>query len=366
MINTTTHNPTEKEAVPDNTSKMPLPTPTVSTPPEPPAIKRISDDDLFRSSSQYRIWSFTKEQLKEKREQLSSKVSALVREKIERFLAENNSQLSNEEINEIRNKAIPVNAAEELQLITLYAQKIQLFGNKLRLPTEVVATAVCFFKKFYLETSVMEIHPKEMFFTCLFFACKSENYFIGIDSFASKVKKPKDSILKHEFRLLEGLKFTLMNHHPYKALHGFFLDIQMVLMKKVDLNYLGKVYENCKNMLNASLLTETMYHYTPPQITLAVLLTEDEALCLKYLEVKFPKTAESSNSVGLYEKVVKIIRECQKDLSVSYIPSKEVAVNIAAKVHYCDDPMVVVKRLKRKRDQQEENATSIDKQQKSS
>ena len=71
---------------------------------------------------------------------------------------------------------------------------------------------------------------------------------------------------------------------------------------KVDLNYMGQIYDRCKKRITAALLTDVVYFYTPPQITLATLLIEDEALVTRYLETKFPSREGSQESVPGNEK----------------------------------------------------------------
>ncbi|CCH61691.1 hypothetical protein TBLA_0F01480 [Henningerozyma blattae CBS 6284] len=269
---------------------------TTSSTDKLPAYKRISDDDLYRHSTQYRLWSFTPEQLANKRIQTNEEATRKINDNLLAFIKNHSNDYTPEEITLIREKAIPVTMEEEIKLINFYTKKVQVIAQHLNLPTEIVATSISFFRRFFLENSVMEIDPKTTVHTTIFLACKSENYFIGVDSFAKKAKSSREAILKYEFQLLESLKFSLLNHHPYRALHGFFLDIQSVLRDKVDVKYMGQIYDRCKKRITDALLTDAVYFYTPPQITLAMLLLEDETLIIKYLETKFPSQQLDSNS----------------------------------------------------------------------
>lgn len=364
-------------------SASPVPTKSATAQAKAPQSKRITDDDLYRNSSQYRVWSFTKEQLQQRRNALNKRAAAVVREKVRQFI-EDHQELSQEELNAIVERAIPVTTEEELKFINFFAKKVQSFCYSLNLPTEVTATAISFFRRFFLINSAMEIHPKHILLTSIFLACKSENYFIGIEAFAKKTKSKSESILKYEFNLLESLQFTLLNHHPFRPLHGFFLDIQFVLRGKVDLNYLGQIYTNCKKKIMEILLTDAVYLYTPPQITLASLLIEDEALTLKYLEVKFgspsneidlttddeepksetktegePETEkdasakETKTPIIQLDKLLALIRECQDVITKKDIFTKEEATMTDAKLHYGQNPMMIVERLKRQKQQRD-------------
>ncbi|CAI4053734.1 TFIIH complex kinase subunit CCL1 SKDI_16G2900 [Saccharomyces kudriavzevii IFO 1802] len=355
---------------------------------KPPNYKRISDDDIYRHSSQYRMWSYTREQLQEKRIDTNARAVAYIEENLLKFREAHD--LAEEEMKVLEAKAIPLTMEEELNLVNFYAKKVQVIAQHLNLPTEVVATSISFFRRFFLENSVMQIDPKSIVHTTIFLACKSENYFISVDSFAQKAKSNRESILKFEFKLLESLKFSLLNHHPYKPLHGFFLDIQNILYGKVDLNYMGQIYDRCKKRISGALLSDVVYFYTPPQITLAALLIEDEALVTRYLEMKFPNvegiqepeaknmTKEAQNDTSKTEKdkkqntkdekssidavkLLAVIREC-KDLIEEPNPlSTEDAKRIAAKNYYCQNPSSLVQKLKRKMN---EDTSTAEKRQK--
>lgn len=329
--------------------------------------KRITDDDLYRHSSQYRLWSFTVDSLKEKRVLINENATLKVEDSLNKFIEDKQNSLSDMEIQKIKSKAVPVTPEEELKLVGFYAKKVQMIAQHLNLPTEVVGTSIIFFKRFFLENSVMEFDPKDLVHTTIFLACKSENYFISVDSFANKAKSKRDEILKYEFKLLESLKFTLLNHHPYKPLHGFYLDIQNVLHGKVDLNYMGKIYDRCKKKITEALLTDVVYHFTPPQITLAVFLNEDEQLIRRYLELKFGstetnKSTESNNNNNKeneskinVQKLLDIILDCKKMIESYHTISTQDAKLIYAKIYYCKHPDIVVQKLKRKLEQ-----TSVD------
>ncbi|CCE65194.1 hypothetical protein TPHA_0K00600 [Tetrapisispora phaffii CBS 4417] len=334
---------------------------------KPEGYKVISDDDLFRSSSQYRLWSFTKEQLDTKRVDTNAHAVAAIEEKLTMFKKDYASDISEEDAKMINEKAIPLTAEEELKLVDFYAKKVQGIAQHLNLPTEVVSSALIFFKRFYLENSVMEIDPKTIVHTIIFLACKSENYFISVDSFSKKTKASRDTILKYEFRILESLKFSLLCHHPFKPLHGFFLDIQNVLHGKVDVKYMGEIYTKTKKRISDALLTDVAFLFTPPQITLAALSLEDEQLTEKYLETKFSNTdtiIEASKDTNEKDKDSEVIKEDRPD-KINYIlllslidqckevmsnPSQvsmEEAKSSAAKLYFCNHPMNIIQRNKK-------------------
>lgn len=368
---------------------------TVAAVEKPANYKRVNDDDLFRHSSQYRLWSFTPEQLEQKRIYTNAQTVSAVEEMLLKFRDDNLTDMTEEEIKNLQEKAVPVTEEEELKLVDFYAKKVLGIAQHMNLPTEVIATSLIFFRRFYLENSVMEIDPKTIVHTTIFLACKSENYFISVDSFAKKTKATKEAILKYEFKILESLKFSLLNHHPYRPLHGFFLDIQSILNGKVDVKYMGQIYERCKKRITDALLTDVVFLYTPPQITLATLLLEDEALTVKYLETKFapikvetktkereentvkketePKSDESVMKEEAkeklaqdakvvdpdaidFDKLMKLIAACKEKLQRVPQILMDDAKSIAAKVYFCSHPNSSFQRTKRQQENKVDEA----------
>lgn len=370
----------ESSQVPDLSTDKTAPKEEVEEEEKPPYYKRITDDDLYRNSSQYRMWSYTADHLREKRSETCQRATEVVNRKLEEFVNTHQDELTEEDMKILKLKASPLTMDEELKLINFYSKKVQVIAQHLNLPTEVVATSITFFRRFYLENSVSEYDPKNLVHTTIFLACKSENYFISVDSFAKKAKSSRDAILKYEFKLLESLKFSLLNHHPYKPLHGFFLDIQTVLHGKVDLKYMGQIYDRCKKRITDALLTDVVYLYTPPQITLAILLMEDEQLVKRYLGMKFGKeetpeegdidskkkddsapdtedteskdkesTKKAPEDIN-FDKLFSVIEECKQTLKNSESVSTEEAKRVAAKNYYCQKPDILLQKLKRKKE----------------
>lgn len=270
----------------------------------------VTGDDLFRRSSQYQLWSFTREQLEEVRLRAHEKGR---QEAIEKFkiVYEKNEETRREVFlkypSELCFEALLdlVTFEEETKYLTFQTESIIKTANFFRMPTQVKAAAVSFFKRFYLYNSVMQYHPRNVLLTCIFLAAKSENYFISIESFCKSLPKtePKD-VLDLEFTVLQALKFTLFIHSPFRSLYGFFLDFQAVLLHTgedvydISVDTIGKAYDKGKNWLNTYAFQSSIeFLFTPPQIALTALYDVDQNLTERYLKKKFleSNTLESTN-----------------------------------------------------------------------
>lgn len=250
---------------------------------EDEAPNRVTNDELYRRSTQYRFWSFTKDELSDLRIKVNARGLEILRKRID-SLSDDSDLLIKRYVNEeFKNIAVE----EERQIVTYYARKCSDLSNFFKFTTQVKLSAISYLFKFYLVHSIMEYYPQQIMYTCLFLSAKSENNFIGINNFSKAIPKTTpESILKFEYLILDTMRFTLTCHHPMRPMYGFYLDIQNVLTK-LDFNRLCKDFEHCKNLINESVFTSVQFLFTPPQIALAVLYIVDDVVCMRYLMRKF-------------------------------------------------------------------------------
>lgn len=86
-------------------------------------------------------------------------------------------------------------------------------------------------KRFYLNNSVMNYHPKQIMVTCVYLACKVDEFNVPMEKFVANVKgdntKARDFVLNNELMLMEQLKFHLTTHNPFRSVEGFLIDIKV-------------------------------------------------------------------------------------------------------------------------------------------
>ncbi|KAM9894949.1 hypothetical protein OXX69_011195 [Metschnikowia pulcherrima] len=326
--------------------------------PAPTEKKHVSGDDLYRRSSQYQTWSFSSAELHEKKQQANengrqaalalfeSTRAAMVAEKPEIF-AEFGSQLTSS-ILEL------ISFEEEQRYLHFFGQQIVQICAHFKMPTQVKATAISFFRKFYLVNSVMEYRPRNILYTAVFLAAKSENYFISIDTFCSRLPKTKpEDILGLEFIILSALKFSLLVHHAFRPLYGFFLDFQSLLlhpapaMYDVNVDTIGQLYDRAKTWLNDhALLSDAPFLYTPPQIALAALYDSDKRITERYLRLKFLGGEEAKNQADRdrFDLHVRTIKKCIKIAKQETATSREESTKIDEKCFFALNPQKLLKR----------------------
>lgn len=247
--------------------------------------------ELYRRSSQYRLWSFTEDQLTTR-------------------ISERHAMAASDEL--------ALTPQDELIVVLYYAsEKIKDFCEVFALPSQVRATSVVFFRRFYLENSVLEYDPRLMLPTCVFLASKAENYFIPIAKFCEPLTVEPPQIMQLEFALLKALKFTLTVHNALKPLHGFFLDMQ-ANTEGFEVAELATIHDSAKKIIIDAFVSDVVFLYTPTHIALAALMEVNELLTTQYMAscMDGPNTS--------LDKLLEMVQACRQKLFVAQPPKTEV------------------------------------------
>lgn len=127
-----------------------------------------------------------------------------------------------------------LNQADEAVMRLYWEKYIQKIVTQL-FPVErgrllVMASALTYFKRFYLVNSVMDHNPRHIMVTCVNMANKAEEWMgrSGVDlTKLSEVTKTKAEKIVHlEVPLLDSIRFHLRIFHPYKPLKGHIAAVQ--------------------------------------------------------------------------------------------------------------------------------------------
>ncbi|KAH8595817.1 cyclin-like protein [Bisporella sp. PMI_857] len=307
----------------------------------------MSEDERYRTSTQFRAWSFTPASLLAQRIQTNENAALRVRAAVQRIReARARSTDSHDAEKEAANVTIPdgeidcLTVEEELKLVTFYCRQALELGDFLKVATDVKATAVQYIKRFYISNSVMTYNPADVLKTALFFSTKTENHYISIADFAKRLPNTKEAdVLALEFLLTQGLRFMFDVRHPFRALEGAVME--MLAVAKREFPFLpggarpaakpdrleqrvmeahGKAREYLKI---SALLTDVYFHFTPSQIMMASLLIVDSKLLEWYIDSKLPSTMDQGS---MRMKVLSTIGQCADLLkSVNPFRSKDEA-----------------------------------------
>ncbi|KAI1944227.1 hypothetical protein LOZ52_000352 [Ophidiomyces ophidiicola] len=284
----------------------------------------MPEDDRYRTSSQFRLWSFTKEGLTS----IRAKTNANACKRVKRASVNQ----PDAEKGTVGHSDLDIDCLlpeEELELVQYYCEKTLELADEYQppLPTTVRATAIQYIRRFYLTNSAMIYHPKDIMPCALFLATKTENYYMPLRSFAEKIPKlSPEEIIGPEYLLSEGLRYTFDVRHPFRGLDGGMMELHAIvngqgplkpnareqsateLQQYIETNYpppagsaaksiadrIGLVHNQTRHILKAAAQTTDAYFlFSPPQIWLSALLLIDKPLLDFYLDTKFgPNTSD--------------------------------------------------------------------------
>lgn len=221
----------------------------------------------------------------------------------------------------------------------------------------------------------MTYHPTDILKTALFFATKTENYYFRLTKFADAIGKTKpEDVLASEFLLTQGLRFTFDVRHPFRALEGAVMELEVLsngtipalpggplaeelpsnMEKRVKVAH-GKAREYLKT---SAALTDVYFHYTPSQIMMAALMLADQDLVEWYVRVKFPTDGQMLAKVlGVVERCADMLRTVAPNSEPSAAEKKELSA-LSKKLKKCRNPekmdLVALQRAKREGDGEDE------------
>lgn len=323
----------------------------------------LNEDTLYRTSTQYRLWSFSTSSLADLRNKTHITATDRVLKAIRRHRAHAAADVD---------APIDVLTLTDSHRILLHysAMLLKIAGSSssqsFHFDPHVGATAVQFLRRFYLTNSPMTYHPKDVMFTMLWLAMKSENLpkrqlqlrgMVERLTDGLKIKGvTEEKVLAMEFIVCQGLRFTLEVRHPFRGVRAVGWELGMVArgegkvllgdekdvgkekgrLLRLELpaeerrwvgedgelrprrgdgaeGALERVEDACARVDGllgmAGQLTNVYFLYTPSQILLSALWLADEPLARFYLSLKLPADSPTTS------KILETIAECAVELS---------------------------------------------------
>ncbi|KAL4925411.1 TFIIH complex kinase subunit CCL1 [Aspergillus undulatus] len=353
------------------------------------------EDDFYRTSSQFRLWSFTEDSLRTVRQNTnifaSDRVRGALRRAREARQSANSSAAGTPNPNgsDADSKAGEekdpecLTPEEEQDFVRYFCEQIIQLGESYKppLPTIVRATAIQYLRRFYLTNSPMTYHPKTIMPCALFIATKTDNYYMSLRQFADGVPgdTSAEDIITPEFLVMQSLRFTFDVRHPFRGLEGGIMELNAIsqglgqpaphlphqtadsLRRSISSlppapnnqpsssisDRLARAHHNTREILkSAAQMTDAYFLYTPSQIWLAALLIADQPLAEFYLDTKLPPPPPSDTTHPLSHlrtKLIQTLTSCSAHLN-SYKPlgsnpdQKKAMRRIAKKLYHCQNP----------------------------
>ncbi|XP_078164724.1 cyclin-H1-1-like isoform X2 [Carex rostrata] len=100
---------------------------------------------------------------------------------------------------------------DEEYMRIFYEQEIQEVCKAFQFPIKIQAISLIYFKRFYLQWSVMQHHSKSIMLTCIYASCKVEENHVSAEELGKGIKQDHKPILNNEIR--NGELEHLQNFH---------------------------------------------------------------------------------------------------------------------------------------------------------
>ncbi|KAL4890133.1 cyclin-like protein [Aspergillus ambiguus] len=358
------------------------------------------EDDFYRASSQFRLWSFTEASLASLRAKTNANASERVRTAIRRARETRTSATpsaagtpSEDPLPTQQQPEIEcLTAEEELLLVRYYCEQlIQLAeAHQPPLPTTVRATAIQYLRRFYLTNSPMTYHPKNIMLCALFLATKTDNCYVALRDFAATIPgdATAEDIIAPEFLVMQSLRWAFDVRHPFRGLEAGTMELSATAeglaqpaphlphhtadslrqrlfalppagggalppsskdaKARVDERIARAHHAARETLKSAAQMTDAYFLYTPAQIWLAALLLVDRPLAEFYLETKIgggPDEPIPPPFVELRAKLLVTLENCvrllQSYASTDFASDPEQKKNIrriGKKLYHCQNP----------------------------
>jgi len=226
--------------------------------------------------------------------------------------------------------------AEERVLVLSYEHQLREFCRKFQppMPRYVVGTALHYLKRFYLQNSVMDYPPKEILVTCVYLACKVEEFNVSMDQFVGNLKGDRERaasiILNNELLLMQQLNYHLTIHNPFRPLEGLMIDIKTRFPSLRDAE---RLRPGVDEFLEKVFYTDAILVYSPSQIALAAIIHSASAM-KENVDEYITRTLFGDDEKFLFNLVeaVKKIRVMVRSLE---IPSRDTIKVLEKKLDDC-------------------------------
>ncbi|KAG9450096.1 hypothetical protein H6P81_010061 [Aristolochia fimbriata] len=233
----------------------------------------------------------------------------------------------------------PLNTEEEQLMRVFYEHKIQEVCGAFGFPHKIQGTAIIYFKRFYLQWSVMEHHPKHIMLTCIYASCKVEENHVSAEELGKGIQQDHQVILNNEMIVFQSLGFDLIVYAPYRSVEGFVNDMEEFCQTNGGQpERLKDLLETTRQEVDRTMLTDAPLLFPPGQLALAALRRSNEVHRVldfsRYLDSIFSRQ-HSTHSKEEFEESLSKIDSLATKLK---IPTTKDMVHIDRKLKKCWDP----------------------------
>lgn len=218
---------------------------------------------MFHNSSQRKYWIFDSDNELEKN----------------RYEANKKFRMKAKESGKPVNESVFLERHEEDVLLRHYERRLLDFCNAFKpaMPKSVVGTAAMYFRRFYVNNSIMEYHPRIIMLTCAYLSCKVEEFNVSSTQFVGNLlqetpagqERVLEQILEYELLLIQQLNFHLVVHNPFRPMEGLLIDLKT---RYPALENPESLRKSSDDFLTQAAMTDAGLLFSPSQIALTAIL----------------------------------------------------------------------------------------------
>ncbi|KDP23501.1 hypothetical protein JCGZ_23334 [Jatropha curcas] len=254
----------------------------------------------FQTSTHRAKWIFTPQQLVEKHKATNQRAKQMLEKygttrmevDVDGSLSYPEPQVNTAENAYKHSRPKPLSVEEEQFMRVYYEYKLR------------EATALIYFKRFYLQWSVMEHDPKNIMLTCIYSACKIEENHVSAEELGKGISQDHHMILNYEMIILQAwiwllcycytillllfsilniifsmqsLEFDLIVYAPYRSVEGFINDMEEFCHATDDqIQMLKELQSSAVAEVDKIMFTDAPLLFPPGQLALAALRSANE------------------------------------------------------------------------------------------
>uniref|UniRef100_A0A2P2KYV6 Cyclin-H1-1 n=2 Tax=Rhizophora mucronata TaxID=61149 RepID=A0A2P2KYV6_RHIMU len=171
----------------------------------------------------------------------------------------------------------PLSVEEEQFMRVYYEYKLREVCSAFYFPHKIQGTALTYFKRFYLQWSVMEHDPKNVMLSCIYAACKIEENHVSAEELGKGISQDHQMILNYEMIVLQSLEFDLIVYAPYRSVEGFINYMQEFFhVSDGQIQMLKDLQDTAREAVDKIMLTDAPLLFPPGQLALAALRSSNE------------------------------------------------------------------------------------------
>ncbi|CAA7402209.1 unnamed protein product [Spirodela intermedia] len=257
----------------------------------------------------------------------------------------------------------PLNCEEEQLMRIFYEHKIQEVCAAFKFPHKIQATAIIYFKRFYLQWSVMEHHPKHIMLTCIYASCKIEESHVSAEELGKGIEQDHHVILNNEMIVFQGLGFDLIVYAPYRSIEGFVVDMEDFCRAGNDQQQTFKdLRDTAISETDLTMLTDAPLLFPPGLLALAALYKSNETHRALNFESYLDSLMSRRSSLTGAGELIESVKTINALVDKLRIPTAHDMKHIDRKLKSCLDPGSLDEKKREKRSKHKSKKASTEAQ----